>query len=70
MSRRERKIPEFVFDNLDNLKETALKHGYTFKTLGEAVGMQATYICHLANGVFTPSKNSYRKIAAVFGWEE
>ena len=70
MSRHEREIPEFVFDNLDNLKEAALAHGHTLKTLGEAIGMQPTYISHLATGVFTPSKDSYEKIASVLGWKE
>lgn len=31
--RVEREIPEYVFDNLDNLKSEALAQGYTLKQL-------------------------------------
>ena len=70
MSRRERVIPEFVFDNMDNIKGEALKQGYTLKALGEAIGFPRGFTHNLATGTFTPSMGSYNKIAAVLGWKE
>lgn len=42
MSRHEREIPEYVFDNLDNLKAEAQKQGYTLKALSE-IGRTCQY---------------------------
>ena len=70
MSRHERKIPDFVFDNLDNLKGAAQKQGYTFKTLGEAAGIAGSMVQNLSSGWASPSMGSYNKIAAVLGWKE
>lgn len=70
MSRHEREIPEYVFDNMDNLKKEALKHGYTLKVLGEKLGFPRGYLHSLASGTFTPSREAYNKVAGVFSWEE
>lgn len=69
MSRHERNIPEYVFDNLDNLKAEALKCGYTLKVLEEKLGFARGLANHLASGIATPSRNTYNKVASVLGWQ-
>ncbi len=70
MSRRERTIPEFVLDNLDNLKAEALKQGYSVPKLAAKIGVSRTMVHNLAEGWRTPSKNSYNRLAVVLGWQE
>lgn len=70
MSRHNREIPEYVLDNLDNVKAEALSKGYTLKALGEKVGFARGFVQHLATGTFTPSRESYNRVACVLGWKE
>ena len=70
MSRQQRYIPDFVLDNLDNVKSEALKQGYTMKDLGAVSGMAPAFISGLRLGQFTPTQNNYNKLAQVLGWEQ
>lgn len=69
MSRHERNIPEYVFDNLDNLKAEVQKQGYTLKWLSEKCGLSLSILCGMANGTHPPAKDRYSRIAAVLNWE-
>ena len=70
MSRYERNIPDFVLDNLDNLKSDALKQGYSIRDLGRLTGSHYNFIGGLALGSFTPTRSNYNKLAAVLHWKE
>ena len=70
MSRRQRDIPDFVFDNLDNLKSDALRQGYSIKDLGAVVGSHPNFIGGLALGKYTPTPSNYNKLANVLHWKE
>ena len=70
MSRQERNIPSFVFDNLDNLKQDAQSQGYSLKDIGERTGFSLNFICGLASGTFSPTRNNYNKLSAVLHWKE
>ena len=67
--KRERYIPDFVFDNLDNLKQDALSKGYTMKSLAVSIGMEPRNLSHFKNGNYMPSPATYNKIAVALGWE-
>ena len=63
------KIPEFVFDHIDNLESEAYAQGHTLKEIGAMKGMQAKVISNLHNGEVYPTQNNYNKIADVLNWE-
>ena len=67
--RVERKIPEYVFDNLDNLKSSAKQQGYILKSLAEKCGLTQQTINGLRSGYLPPTRDSYNRIAAVLNWE-
>ncbi len=67
--RRERSVPEFVLENLDNMKEDALSKGYSMKNLSAEAGLDTRLVSGLKNGIYTPSRNNYNKLAVVLGWE-
>ena len=70
MSRYERNIPDFVLDNLDNLKNDALSKGYSIRDLGRLTGSHPNFIGGLGLGRFTPTRSNYNKLAAVLHWKE
>ncbi len=67
--RVEREIPEYVFDNLDNLKAEALAQGYTLKSLAEQCRLSQQTLTGIRSGNLPPARNSYNKIAEVLNWE-
>ena len=67
--RVEREIPEYVFDNLDNLKAEALAQGYTLKQLAEQCKLAQQTLNGIRSGHLPPTRSSYNKIAEVLNWE-
>ena len=70
MSRRQRDIPDFVYDNLDNLKSAALSQGYSIRDLAALTGTHPNFIGGLGLGRFTPTQSNYNKLAVVLHWKE
>ena len=70
MSSQVRYIPDFVYDNLDNLKSEALNQGYSIRDLGAVTGTNPNFIGGLALGRYTPTRSNYNKLAAVLHWKE
>ena len=69
MARHERYIPDFVFDNLDNLKSQRMNAGFTQKSLAALIGSQESIITNYENFNMMPGRNNYNKLAKVFNWE-
>ena len=69
MGRQERYIPDFVFDNLDNLKSQRMNAGFTQKSLAALIGSQESIITNYENFNMMPGRNNYNKLAKVFNWE-
>ena len=57
MGRQERYIPDFVFDNLDNLKSQRVNAGFTQKSLAALIGSQESIITNYENSNMMPGRN-------------
>lgn len=69
MGRHNREIPKFVLDNLDNLGQAVQQKGCTIKEAAHKAGLSSRFVSGLGKGTFSPTKDSYNKLAVILGWE-
>ena len=69
MTRHSRDIPDFVFDNLDNLMHEREKHSLTAGRVAEALGVNTDTLHRYENQSSLPDRRIYNRLARLFGWQ-